>query len=248
MSRVVAFVDEQPCAVDVVVAADVIGELLGATVDVVHVIEPGESEGVVTARARRIVGDVIERLAAELASSDVAAGVLGVRSDELPDRPVGHVAAELMSTSTRPVLVVPPGSGAPPSAPTVLVPHDGTAATTAALAPVLTALHSSQASIVTVHVFAPDALPVLMSSEEDRRTIADEFGAIHGGDGSIELDIGVAEDRLGDVVDRLGADLVLVAWSQRLVPGRARVVQRLLDIGVRLLLVPVPHDEVGPTG
>ena len=239
MSRILAFVDEQPCAVDVVLTADAIGEVLGASGDVVHVTEPGEARGVVTPRARRVPGDVIDTIAAELASSDVVVGVIGVRSEANPGRSVGHVAAELLSSCRRPVVVVPPGAGAPPIPPTILVPHDGTDATSEALGPVLSVLRPSGATIVTAHVFAPDTLPVLMSSAEDRRTIADEFGAIHGDGGAVELDVGLAEERLGDLVERLGADVVLVAWSQHLVPGRAKVVRRLLDVGVHLLLVPI---------
>jgi nucleotide-binding universal stress UspA family protein len=248
MSRVIAFVDESTCAGDVLATADGLGRLLSASVDVVTVRPEDDTGWGGTRRARVVVGPVHDVLVAELNAEDVLAGVVGSRATDLPHRRVGHVAERLVTVATRPLLVVPPGAGALSARPRLLVPLDGTTRTAKAVAPVVDLLRSTAVEVVTMHVFDPESLPALVSSPEDRRTIADEFDAIHcgGRSDSIELRVGVPESHIPDVAEQLGADAIVLAWEQSLAPGHAAVVRRLLDADVRLILVGVAEHR-GPS-
>jgi len=59
----------------------------------------------------------------------------------------------------------------------------------------------------------------------------------------LELRSGAAAEHLVKVAGTEQADMIALAWSQRLEPGRALVVRRaILDTGVPVLLVPMPAN------
>lgn len=240
MSRILAFVDEFGCSRDVLATADALARLLGVTVDVIHVAEEPESPWSGSSRARHIDGNVDDVLARSLDDPDVLAGVIGSRNEQRMSKLLGHVAKQLCVSTATPLVVVPPGSGEPSDPFTAVVPLDGTEATAAAVAPIVRRLQRSGAVIVSTHVFDHDALPPLMSSAEDVRTVAAEFDAVHlhGQSDSVELRIGDAQETVPDLARRVHADAVVVAWGQNLGPGRAAVIRRLIEADVRIVLVP----------
>lgn len=240
MSRVLAFVDESACADDVIATADALARLLSARVDVMHAAAESPERWRGTPRARHVAGQVGDLLAHSLDEEDVLIGVLGVRSGEQTSKPMGHVVEELCVNASKPIVVVPPGSGPPADPPIVVVPLDGTEATARSVTPVVERLQQGGAAIVSVHVFGHDSLPPLMSSAEDRRTVAAEFDALHlhGRSDSVEMGVGDVEDMVPDLVRRVGADAVVVGWGQSLKSGRAAVIRRLIESDVRIVLVP----------
>ena len=59
----------------------------------------------------------------------------------------------------------------------------------------------------------------------------------------LELRSGAAADHVAKVAGAEQADMIALAWSQRLEPGRAPVVRRaVLDAGVLVLLIPMPAN------
>ena len=59
----------------------------------------------------------------------------------------------------------------------------------------------------------------------------------------LELRSGAAAEHVVKVAGAEQADMIALAWSQRLEPGRALVVRRaVLDAGVPVMLVPMPAN------
>ncbi len=244
MTRVLAFVDDSECAHDVVATADALARVLNASVDLIHVDEGSTRKWSGIPQARHVAGDVIDVLRDGLDEDDVVVGVLGVRARETMSKPIGHVAEQLCLAASKPIVIVPPGSGQLADPLVAVVPLDGSEATAHAVRPVVELLQDGGAVIVSVHAYDHVSLPPLMSSAEDVRTLAAEFDAVHlrGRSDSVEFGVGVAEDTVADLVQRVGADAVIVAWGQKFEPGRAAVIRRLIDIDVRIVLVPVPSE------
>lgn len=231
--RILAAVDDSPTGVPVRRTAEALGRILGADVDVVTVVAPGEAplEGAI----RRTEGQPIERIVAELASEDVVLGVLGARRLPGARRATGHVVSAVIQATRTPVVVVPPE--APGRIDRIVVPVEGDGGEAEALGRLLSPCTRAGIAIVSLHVFTADTAPAFWEGWDDTGLWRDEFAARQAARGEVEL-------RTGDVCTEVcsaaaAGDLVAVAWHQDLSPGRGRVVRALLDrCTCPLLLVP----------
>lgn len=244
MSRIVGFVDQSPCAADVQAAAQWIGRFLDAAVEIVHVAESENHDSAGFGPGVTIFnGTVEEVILREIASSDVIASVVGSRSVAAKAPIIGHVTEALLTLTTAPLVVVPPGarrlSG---DAPEIFVPLDGTDETAQALLPTINLLAEAGARTTIAHVFDAESLPPFISSHEDLDILAREFAQQHlpGLSPSCKFRLGDAGRNVADLVSDVGADAVLVAWHQTFTPGRAEVLRRLLiETRVPLIIVAI---------
>ena len=244
MSRVLAFVDQSPCALDVRATARWLGRLLDATVDVVHVVDPeNHTLSNPDVSVRLVEGPTEDTLLRELRSSEVAAGVVGSRAIAAKVPALGHIAQSLLTATSTPLVVVPPESKQPTGDEvSVLVPLDGTTETAQALLPIANQLADGGAIVIICHVFDAGSIPPFISSPTDLEVLADEFAREHlpGLSPSCELRIGDPSCTVADLVGEVGAEAVLTAWHRDLAPGRANVMRRLLhETKVPLIVMPI---------
>ena len=241
MTRVVAAVDDSPVADAVRRTAHVIAAAVGAEVDEVSVAvadEPVPVDG-------RDVDLVCEALAAE----GVIAGVLGARRLRGRHGPLGHVAMAAVTRSSVPLVVLPPDA-APLRRPPVrlLAPLDGTPATERAVWAVARDLLGALGELVVLHVFDERSVPMFVTSDEDRRILAEEWSHEHGVMSSepVVLRLGRPAETVLEVVRELRPDGLVLGWHRRFDDGRAEVVRRALaEAGVPIVLVPVDGDGDG---
>lgn len=261
--RVVACIDGSAAADTVVATADGVAAAMDATLDIVSIVAstgvrtPDErSLASVTGLRSRfpglrlITGPVEQTLVDELSRADVLFGVLGSSSAETTVDRLGHVARHVMTRCRRPLIVVPPGS-APLSGrgDRFLVPFDGRSRTSNAVVPVLAGLIEPMGSIIPVHVFDESAVPMFVSSGADRDVLADEFAARHIGSNATHAErprlfVGDPLEEIMSAARRERATALVVAWSQTLEPGHARVIRGLLkDAGVPILFHPIETTQ-----
>jgi len=202
--------------------------------------------------ARLTGGDVRElRLAAGLSPEHAAGRVLraldrpgtacGVLAGGEPSRAVWSRVAR---QAAKPVVLVPDGlSGQPPRLRRVLLPLDGTPQSAAAVAAVAERFALGGAELVVLHVFGPDTVPMFWDQHAHAgqawtREFLARYCAVPGA--RLELRVGIAAEHVVQVAGAEDADVITLAWSQRLEPGRAPVVRRALqDAEVPVMLIPV---------
>jgi Universal stress protein family len=179
-------------------------------------------------------------LAGEMAELATAAGW-----DVKPSRAAAAdlEAALKAGAAGRLVLFVSPGSRVPTCLTRVLIPHDATPATSAALATVGGPLWS-HAEIVVLHVAAaelpsqPGSLPAPRMIDHDCYDWSDwreEFGrrfcrVSPGMLVRVELATGAREESILIVARQLRADLLILAWSGVLEANRARTVRAVCAV------------------
>jgi len=256
--RVVACLDSSPSAEVVLTTAANVATSLHAVLDVITVRAPGEpsaDEPVLSAHGesllsaahvRTLVGPIEDTLVAELAHDDVIVGVLGSRALSAAPELFGHVARAVVTRSRRTLIVIPPGA-APltGSGQRFLVPLDGSGRTSRAVSAVLADLVEPLGTVVPVHVFDRERVPMFVSSSQDQAVIADEFAARHLGSSVSRaerprLRVGDPGQAILAAIGRDEADAVVVCWSQHLGTGRAAVIRALLTHGgVPVILQPL---------
>lgn len=140
MSRVMAAIDMSLAARPVLQAARLLGGLLGASPEAIHVASDGETVADLAQREdvplRVVKGIPEDVLVQEATADDVVMTVVGARRVGIGRRPAGHVALELVQRSSKPVAVVPPDCfmSTPPRLDRVLIPLDGSRANGLAVA------------------------------------------------------------------------------------------------------------------
>ncbi len=239
MSRILAFVDDSHLGSAVRQAATALADLFDIDVEEVTVTDPAGAPSPEPEAA----------LLSHLEAGDVAMGVLGIRDLAAKPELVGHVAAQLLTDSPVPLVLVPPADGELPAGEQRwLLPLDGSADTDGALLPVAGRLRDAGAGIEVLHVYSSQTVPRFIESSGDLEVLASEFLLRHVP--------GVGDDcqlRLGDpgqeILDRARSgdiDGVIVAWQQDFSPGRAEVVRRLLrELRLPLLVVPMTDGRSG---
>lgn len=253
--RALVAVDASAVAGTVLRRARALARILDASIDVVHVGETDEADGIAMAagedvRIRVLDGDVVEALVDATRSDDVGWAALGCRGREGGATPAGHVAVELLRHTTRPILAVPPIDEHDPGAPfeRALVPLDGTPETARAVEEVLRGLLQGGMEVIVAHVFDVDHVPAFLDQPQyGLETWAHEFLERHDtSDHRLVLRAGPTGRQLRDAAEAEGADLVVLAWKQDLSEGRAAVIRDLLgESRVPMLLVPY-RDEATP--
>jgi nucleotide-binding universal stress UspA family protein len=227
-------------------AARAVADLLGTGLRGVHVPENGGLEHGQLAAASFPVdvlppGPVIPTLRAALARPDVVLGVVGAGRATTIHRP-GHVAEALVRTVPVPLLVVPPTSRLGPELPVrrVLVPLDGRPETSRQVERALTLLRTRGPDVIAAHVLDPTHEPAQFDTEpHGLEAWRREFRARYAGTARLELRRGPPWAAVSGCLADVEADLLVLAWSQRLLPGRARLVRAALaEADVPVLLVP----------
>ncbi len=194
---------------EVVGLARVFAELLGSDLDVVQVDD---------------VDGIVEAAAAE----DVEAVVIGARG---ADEVVGRLHC--------PVLVVPDGAG--PSIRRALIPLEGSAESSEPVADTLERLHAAGVELVVLHVFDASTVPRFWDqSAHADASYASSFASrwCDQPAAALHLRRGAAPEVVADVARSEEVDLIALAWTQDLSPGRAAVVRAALAAEVPVLLVP----------
>lgn len=247
--RVIGFVDDSPAATPVVAMAGVLGEVLSATVEAVHVGEGTGPSARAVARAagvplRVVSGHPTEAIVAQMAATDVAAGVLGARRHPLGRRPAGHTALEVITRVDKLIAVVPPEAEVPlpGSLHRILIPLDGTDVSARAVERLCEACARSGVEILVVHVFDEGTTPRFWDQPYyAAEAYGSEFLArfVKERDAKMTLRTGTPQHGVLATATQEGVDLISLGWSQSLGPGRAEVVRRVLsEARVPVLLVP----------
>lgn len=254
MTTILAAVNGSAATGPVLAVAGAMASLLGGSVDAIHVSgTSGEGDTqwsdtplVLDRSGIRIVdGDPVDEIVAEAANPDVALVVVGARSGTSGARPAGHVSLAVVERSITPVLVVPPDTSlVDESQPMrrVLVPLEGTIEGSEAVAEILHRLEEAGVELLGVHVFGPTAVPAFWDEPgHAERSWANEF-QVRWPTPKVDLRLrrGEVADAVLDLIRVEHVDLVALAWSQSLEPGRAEVVRTILGRSdVPVLLVPV---------
>lgn len=250
MTCVLAAVDDTAAAAGVIAAAQVLARTLGIDVRGVHVREGEARTGQeVAARAGLptdiVEGDVAACIHAAVADATVSVAVLGARALQGGRRPAGHIATAMMVEAPVPVLIVPPDVQLPDSGrfERLLLPLEGNDEGAKGRDVIVHDLAGSGVDVIAVHVFrratAPrfwdqaGHAPESWSAEFLSRWSVEPGADLHLRSGDIAgsiLHVAACEE----------ADIIVVAWSQDLASGHARVVQELLGRAeIPVLLTPV---------
>ena len=254
MRTVVAALDASPAARPVLETAIGLAQLTGAVVEAVHVPGgPAKTPELLASRSgvplRLLDGPVEAALLEAMAAPDVIAAVLGARSTRGGRRPIGHVALRVLKAASKPVVVVPPEAVTVSPRPLrrILVPLEGTEATSRSVVERLCPLIVDDVELLVLHVFTPATMPrVLDHPGRDLQLLGDEFLAHHCPDATtIELRTGQVGNQVEAASADAHADLIVLSWSQDSSPGHAGVILDVLaHADVPVLLLPVDPTRV----
>lgn len=259
MRTVLAALDNTAAAHPVLHAAVKLADLLGATVEAVHV-HDGPTDTPTTLADRHAIpfrlldGPVGPALLTAIEASDVVAAVVGARSLPGNHRPMGSIAMEVAQQSLKPVLVVTPEAGDAASQPfhRLLLPLEGERESSRPVLEKLLPLVAEDVELVVLHVFTAETTPKFLDRPgRDLELLGDELRCRHCPDAAeIELRSGHVGQRVEEVSRERTVDLIVLAWSQALDEGHAAVVRDVLvRAEVPVLLLPVadePATAVAP--
>jgi nucleotide-binding universal stress UspA family protein len=248
--KVIAALDNSLAAKAVLATAGDLAQLFDAEVAALHVGEDGDRVARDAAAAaglklRRIAGSTVSALVDAAAADDVAALVVGTRRLPTGGRPIGSTALDVITSLLKPVAVVPPDAVRRSALHRVLVPLEGTTATSLAPKGIIELAHDADLEFIVVHVHDAAKLPSFTDQpQHEARAWADEFVARYCpwgiGKVSVELRVGRPDEEILAAAEETDADVVALGWSQEIDWGHARVVRELLERGrIPVLLVPV---------
>lgn len=252
MRTVLGFLDSSAAARPVLETALGIGELMGATVEAVHVQEnSGETPAAAAERSgvhlRVVDGPVEAGLLSALAETNVIAGVLGARRTPGGRRPVGRTALHILERANKPVVVVPPEAVGVSPRPfrRLLVPLEGSEQSARPVTEDLGPLIPDDIELVVLHVFTTSTVPPILDHPEwDLPLWGDEFLTRFCPNATrIDLRTGTVGRGITEACGEGGADLIVLSWSQDASPGHAAVIRDVLAHStVPVLLLPVDTD------
>ncbi len=251
MSTVLACLDTSAASGSVLESALKLARLTGADVEAIHLVTDG-SETVERLASqngvglRLLTGPVEQALREAVAEPGVIAAVLGARGTTGGRRPAGRTTLYILEHIGKPILVVPPDAGGLPPGPfrRLLVPLEGTDASSRLVAEALSALIVADVEMLALHVFTPGSLPpVLDRPVRDLQILGGEFLARHlPGAGRIEMRAGPVAATVCEVCRQEGADLIVMGWSQDRSGGRAAVIHEVLGQSpAPILVLPFGH-------
>jgi nucleotide-binding universal stress UspA family protein len=250
VSTVLAALDSNASGRPVLNTAIALADLFDSTVTCLHVREEAPSAAQDLARTagielREVSGDPVEQIVSATQDPDVAALVLGARGIHGGPQPAGHTALEVITRIPKPVAVVPPHAQPPEHIKRILVPLEGTSGDSQALDATIRFAHRRGLEVLVLHVHSPATVPAF-SDHEPHATLAweREFLTRHVSTPHDRITLlrrlGVPADDVVAVARETGPDLIVLAWSQDLAPGHARVVsETLAHSNVPVLLLPV---------
>ncbi len=178
----------------------------------------------------------------ELEKSDVLVGVLGTRTLRSHPELLGHIAGALVTATSTPLVLVPPGTRPLVAEhPVFLVPLDGDPRTSDSVGTLTALLSADGGEHITLHVFDSTTVPMFAPSRHGSQIIADEFAALHASGTSwrAEARIGTPAQHILEVARQHDVDAIVLAWSQNLEPGRAETLRRVIgETDVPVILSP----------
>jgi nucleotide-binding universal stress UspA family protein len=259
MPRILTALDASATFEPTARAAQSLATLLNTRVTGLHVLEPDSPDAdALSERAGFQVEtvastDVVGTLRRAMDAPDVIMGVVGTRDEPDGTFPVGHVARLLAEQLHVPLLVVPPGSvlGSDGRLRRTLVPLDGLAETTADVEELVRQLMAARVEVVLTHVFDVGHPPRFVDEpQHDYEAWRDEFHSRHEpGANRVELRRGDPWVAVCACAHEIDADLIVLAWSQDLGPGRAAVVRgAMADPTIPTLLLPHTAHTPAPSG
>jgi nucleotide-binding universal stress UspA family protein len=254
MTTLLAALGSDASAQPVLRTAIALASLLDATVVGLHISENEADFVEDLARAagvelRELSGSPIEQIVAAAQAPDVAALVLGARGVHGGPQPAGHTAFEVITRVPKPVAVVPPHAQPRERLARILVPLEETSENSQALDDTIKLAHRRGLEILVLHVHSPATVPAFANHEPhatwswEREFLLDHISIPHD---RVTLlhQLGVPADDVVAVAHETSADLIVLAWSQDLSPGRARVVsETLAHTSIPVLLLPVVEVE-----
>jgi nucleotide-binding universal stress UspA family protein len=249
VSRVIAAVDNSAAAQPVLGMASLLGPVLGASVQAVHI---SDDDGqTARANAERLSvpfevrkGDPLEELASLVGDEDVVAAVVGTRGHPARRHRVGHLAPALADATDKPVMVVPPGAHMPTRIAKVLVAMEGTPAKARTTRRVIDLTRTAGVELIAVHVDDETSIPSFSDQvAHETGAFAEEFIArycqgrpeVH-----LELRVGMPVDEILQAIREIEPDVLVIGWPRHAAPGHARVAHELLaQSPIPVLLVAV---------
>jgi nucleotide-binding universal stress UspA family protein len=250
MRTVLAALDSSPAARPVLETALAFGELTGARVEAVNVVDDGhEIPQWLTVRTqvplRMLTGAVEPTLIHAVADNAVIAAVFGARRTSSGPRPVGHTAMHVLRRATKPIVVVSPdvGVGSPQrSIRRLLVPLEGNIESSRPVLEMLGPLIVAEVELVVLHVFTRDTVPrTLDRPVRDMSMWGDEFAArFCPGATRVQLRVGTVGGEVAAMTGADAVDLIVLSWAQDSSPGHAAVIRDVLGVStVPVLMLPV---------
>jgi nucleotide-binding universal stress UspA family protein len=249
--KVLAALDETNAAPAVLAATHVIARMFAARVSAVHVLQDGAQRVRELAAADRVPlveleGQPGARLAHALDDDDDAlALVVGTRAQPRERREIGSTALEVVTTSHKPVLAIPPELSPGFAVQRVLVPLEGSLATSHAPYAALHVPGATHVDVVILHVFEENAVPAFCDQPQheweafDREFLA-RYSTWPVDHVRLETRVGRPDQHILNVARETDCDMIVLAWAQELAPGRASIVRETLRRGtIPVMLVPV---------
>jgi nucleotide-binding universal stress UspA family protein len=252
MTKVLAALDASLATRPVLTVASDIARLLDADAEAVHVRTDGTTSVEAAAEAANmpltlVDGPVVEALGAATRAYDVAALVIGARGTP-GGKPLGDTALRVAVALAKPLVIVPPSYDARPPR-RLLVPLEGTQATTHAPRWIVELARDAALEVIVLHVLDEASLPSFTDqpqyeADEWSREFLARFCPAGIEDVRLEVRVGRTDEEILGAVDALEVDVVVLGWGQELAPGRALVVRRLLEhCRVPVILMPVNARE-----
>lgn len=246
---VLGALDADRAAPGVLDATVAFAEMTGATPSAVHVHTDGGATVVLRDLARgarvplrRLEGQAAPALTAALEKRGVCAMVLGAGFTPVGWHPVGQTARLVLEQATKPVVVVPNDAGPLGRIRRVLVPLEGTDASSRPVLDALCPLLVDDVELVVLHVFTDRSLPRMLDRPcRDLELLGREFLEHHLPQAArIDLRTGAVAAAVSAATEAHGADVVVLAWSQHSAEGRAVVVRDVLGASARpVVLLPI---------
>ena len=198
-----------------------------------------------------VEGDPAKEIERAAADPSVVMVVVGARGAPGGPTPAGHVATAVVERARKPVVVVP----AEPTRDVgrldrVLIPLEGTTATSAPIVGIIGRLADAGVVPIVLHVFDVHTVPHFWDHvAHSAPCYALEFEArwwqaAHPVE--VLLQRGEPARTVLEVAEQQDVDLIMLGWAQDLSPGHAAVVRRAIaHAHVPVLLVPVDPPQPG---
>jgi nucleotide-binding universal stress UspA family protein len=258
--RIVAAIDGAALSSGVIAIASAAAPMFDANVEAVHVVEaePAASQArQIAADAgvtyHALTGPVLPTLVTYLTSPGVAVVVAGASNGRRADVLLGRCALALAAAAQRPMIIAPVRAKVGATLHRVLVPLDASSLTRAALKETVELARAARVEVVALHVHPYHALPMFTDQpQHELPAWSDEFLRRYW-PGSTPLPrllhrVGVPADEIARAMDETDADMLVLAWSRDLSPGRARIVARALRESRPVLLLPIQPQRATVEG
>jgi nucleotide-binding universal stress UspA family protein len=256
MSTVLAAIDNSLASRPVISAARSLASILGARIEAIHVQVDGGRTATETAAAAAVplaitTGDVVEALTMAAEPEEIIALAIGARGTPSGRRPLGGTATAVATAASKPVLIVPPHTDITQPFRRVLIPLEGTLASSHAPNWIFHLIRDASVEAIVLHVHDESSIPSFTDQpQHEQAAWEQEFLSRYCPRGlraaGIETRVGRPEEWVPVVAEQNGCNLIALGWSQKLEPGRAEVVRGTLErTRLPVLLVPVRATPAG---